>query len=182
MPSPAPRRKASTRRSGQRSTRAKSAAPIGTTDVTITWKLRTDWRAVPLLKRVALHVMTAEGCREGGLSVVVAGARAMSTLHERFLGMSGPTDVLSFDLGSDPDAGRIDGEIIVCADVARREARRHNKTLSAARAELALYVTHGILHLCGYDDHDEAEFEHMHAREDELLEQLDLGRVFSRSG
>ncbi|MBN2445620.1 MAG: rRNA maturation RNase YbeY [Phycisphaerae bacterium] len=130
------------------------------------------------MRRVAFGVAAAEGLRQGQLSITVVGQHAMSTLHERHLGESGPTDVLSFDLGSDVTRGLLDAEIVVCADV----ARRHERTLAAARRELALYVAHGILHIAGYDDHAPADFKRMHAREDELLTQLGLGAVFGQSG
>lgn len=150
--------------------------------IDLAWRLRRDWRARPLLKRVARHVAAAEGFVAGHLSVAVIGARAMSTLHERYLGRSGPTDVLSFDLGTDHGAGELDGEVIVCADVARRRAARRGGLPRALRQELALYVTHGVLHLAGYDDDDPEQYARMHAREDALLATLGLGRVFSRGG
>jgi probable rRNA maturation factor len=152
--------------------------PPAAVEVAIAWKLRTAWRAEALLRRAALHAAMREGFTAGSLSVTVVGAWRMATLHERYMNVAGPTDVLTFDLGTDPDAGLLDGEVIVCADVARRTAARTSKTLAAARAELALYVVHGVLHLAGYDDHDEADFARMHAREDELLTELGLGRVF----
>lgn len=147
--------------------------------IAVTWKLRTDWRALPLLRRVAAYVAEREGFRHGTLSIVVVGARAMATLHDRYMKLPEPTDVLTFDLGSDRAAGVVDGEIVVCADVARRTARQRSKTQRAATEELALYVTHGVLHLAGYDDHAPADFRRMHAREDALLNELGLGHVFT---
>lgn len=147
-------------------------------DIDISWRLRESWRAQALLRRVAEHVAASEGFRVGFLNVVVVGARAMSTLHRRYHGQSGPTDVLAFDLGTERRRGVLDGEIVICADVARRRAGRRG--LPIARAELALYLAHGLLHLSGYDDHSPADFRRMHAREDDLLSELGLGRVFAR--
>ncbi|MBU0618538.1 MAG: rRNA maturation RNase YbeY [Planctomycetes bacterium] len=144
----------------------------------VNWQPRHSWRAVRLLHRVAAHTASAEGFTHGRLSIVVVGATAMATLHRRFLGRPGPTDVLSFDLDTDRRRGFIEGEVVVCADVARRRAARRSRSLQAARAELALYVVHGILHLAGYDDQTPAGFRRMHAREDELLSELGLGAVF----
>ena len=151
--------------------------------VQVTWNLRTSWSAEPLLRRVAIHVATAEGFRSGDLSIAVVGARRMATLHRQFSGVPGPTDVLTFDLGTNPRQRRLSGEIVVCADVARRAAARiaTSSLRPAARAELALYVTHGILHLAGYDDHNPADFRRIHRREDFLLAQLGLGPVFERA-
>lgn len=102
----------------------------------------------------------------------------MATLHRRYLNRAGPTDVLTFDLGTDRESGRLDGEIVVCADLARREARARGGSREAVRNELALYVVHGILHLAGYDDGTPRRAARMHAREDELLADAGLGRVF----
>jgi probable rRNA maturation factor len=147
--------------------------------VAVSWHLRASWRAQALLRRVAEFVAAAEGFRTGRLSVAIVGAWSMAALHKQFLHRTGPTDVLAFDLGCDRQHGHLDGEVILCADVARREAaRRAGRTLAAARAELALYLVHGLLHLAGHDDRTPRDFQRMHAREDELLRQLGLGPVF----
>jgi probable rRNA maturation factor len=162
-----------------------SAKPKTNSDSLVTqvaWQPRNSWRAVALLHRVAVHTLRAEGFKEGRLSVAVVGATAMATLHRRFLGLPGPTDVLSFDLDTDRRRGHVDGEIVVCADVARRRAAARNRSLQAARAELALYLVHGILHLAGYDDRTPADSRRMHAREDQLLSELGLGPVFHAGG
>lgn len=157
-----------------------SHAPTsGSLDIVVHWRPRRNWRARGLLQRVAAHVATAEGFTTGTLSIVVVGTRAMTTLHRTYTDQDGPTDVLTFDLDSDPIAGILEAEIVVCADVALRRARPRAQ-LRAARAELALYVTHGILHLASYDDHEADDYRRMHAREDELLAELGLGNVFAR--
>jgi len=173
-------------------------------DVVVRCTLRRRWTAHALLQRVAHHVAQAEGFRAGELSIAVVGARAMATLHQRHSGIAGATDVLTFDLGVDRRARRLDGEIIVCADVAaarveqgnkgtteqRDDAPRRSPVATAKRGgtggaipamdrELALYVAHGVLHLAGYDDHSPRDFRRMHAREDKLLTELGLGPAFS---
>jgi len=175
--------------------------------IRIAWRLRkarfggTAVSAVrELLRRVATHSAHAEGFTSGYLSVAVIGTRAMTTLHWRYRGIDQPTDVLSFDLGTDRQRGLLDAEIVLCADLARRVAaagwhalaqpgrgfsgargampKRSAGMLLATRAELALYLVHGILHLAGYDDDTPVAARRMHAREDELLTQLGLGPVF----
>jgi probable rRNA maturation factor len=154
-----------------------SPAPLR---IEVAWRPRNSWRAIRLLHCVAEHTLCSEDFVTGYLSVAVVGATAMATLHRRFFSRSGPTDVLAFDLGTDRRRGHIDGEVIVCSDVARRYAARRSRSLQAARAELALYVIHGILHLAGYDDGTPGGFRRMHAREDQLLSELGLGPVFGR--
>jgi probable rRNA maturation factor len=158
-------------------------------EIQVTWNPRKDWRARGALERAARHALAAEGLRHGSLSIVVAGRRAMTTLHRRFMSIDAPTDVLTFDFGSEPTGderernrgsrdrtarNRLDAEIVVCADI----ARQRTQSIKAATAELCLYVVHGILHLAGYDDHSPGDFARMHAREDELLAEIGLGRVF----
>ena len=145
----------------------------------INWSYTEDWRAKALLRRAALAALEAEGIVAADLSIAVVDAAEMSRLHKRHLKRHGPTDVLTFDLGSDLVAGRIDGEIVVCADMARQRAAERSSKLSDAKSELALYVVHGLLHLTGYDDRRPVDFRRMHAREDEILTRIGLGRVFA---
>src|SRR6476659_10253266 len=65
--------------------------------------------------------------------------RRMALLHRKFLGQSGPTDVLTFQ----------HGEIFISVDTARRHARVFENSLLR---ELQLYIVHGLLHLRGFDD------------------------------
>ena len=131
-----------------------------------------------MLRRVAEHTLCAEGFEAGWLSVAIVGATAMASLHQRFRGLRGPTDVLSFDLGTDRRRGIIDGEVVACSDVARQRAGVRNRSFQAAKAELVLYVIHGILHLTSHDDRTPTAARRMHAREDRLLWELGIRPVF----
>ena len=107
--------------------------------------------------------------------VAVVDDARMSELHESHSGISGTTDVLTFDLRDD-DAGPLDVDLVVCRDEAeRRAAERAHGTVT----ELTLYGLHGALHCLGYDDHGDESFRAMHAREDEILRELGLGAAFS---
>ena len=112
------------------------------------------------------------------LSVVIVEDDEMAQLHEQYTGVAGTTDVLTFDMGEPDGSGRepaVEGDIIVCLDEARRQAERRGHP---AHHELLLYAVHGLLHLLGEDDHDNDSYQRMHAREDALLEQLGIGRLF----
>ncbi len=79
-------------------------------------------------------------------------------------------------VGSDPVShSYVEGEIIVSADTAAREAcaRGHS-----CEAELALYAVHGTLHLLGYDDNDPGAADRMHEIEDEILTKLGVGAIY----
>jgi len=109
------------------------------------------------------------------IEVAVVGRTRMASLNRAHLGHRGSTDVLSFDLSG--GGGPLVAQIVVCSDAAQREGRRRGH---GAQKELLLYVTHGLLHLMGYDDHTTADARRMHAREDELLEAFGVGPVYER--
>ncbi len=108
------------------------------------------------------------------LSVTVVEDARMAELNERYAGHEGPTDVLAFPLLEEPV---LVGEVCVNADAARREAARREHS---AYDELLLYVTHGVLHLVGHDDHDPARRRKMRRAEREALAALGVAPVFAR--
>ena len=119
------------------------------------------------------------------LSIAVVDDEKMSDLHLQYSNIPGTTDVLTFDLLDEPNvldstagqsaATQVDGEIIICADEAKRRADELNHPL---QNELLLYLVHGLLHLLGYDDHDPEDHRIMHLEEDRLLNAIGVGAVF----
>lgn len=131
-------------------------------------------RIAAALRRAARHALVREAKLRATIEIAVIDDAAMRVAHRRWKNSSAATDVLSFDLSDDPR--RIEGVLMVCDDTARREARRRGNSILA---ELSLYVVHGTLHLAGHDDRKPRDFARMHRREDELLGELGLGRVFA---
>ena len=82
--------------------------------------------------------------------------RRMALLHRKFLGQSGPTDVLTFQ----------HGEIFISAETARRNARAFGNSLVR---ELKLYIVHGLLHLHGFDDRTPGEADTMKSAQEKIL-------------
>ncbi|MFG0292089.1 MAG: rRNA maturation RNase YbeY [Phycisphaerales bacterium JB050] len=121
----------------------------------------------------------ADTPRGGVVRVRLVGDDEMANAHERYCGVAGTTDVITFDLaeGASAHGAALDVDLIVCVDEARRQADKRNH---AIETELALYTLHGVLHALGYDDLDEDSYERMHAREDEVFRRLGLGAAFGR--
>ncbi|HVP09912.1 MAG TPA: rRNA maturation RNase YbeY [Phycisphaerae bacterium] len=128
------------------------------------------------IRRAARRAMQAGGYHSGRLEIAIVGDAEMRRQHQRWLGRATVTDVLSFDLRDRAEPGRVEGQLIVCETVARRQAKLHDADW---RGELLLYVVHGCLHLCGHDDRRAVHAAEMHAREDQLLSLLGWGPVFS---
>ena len=82
--------------------------------------------------------------------------RRMALLHRKFLGQSGPTDVMTFQ----------HGEIFISVDTARRHARAFENSLLR---ELKLYIVHGLLHLHGFDDQTPSQAHKMKAAQERIL-------------
>lgn len=127
----------------------------------------------------------------GEVRVRIVRDAEMAAAHQKFSGVEGTTDVLTFDLspappsrkpevsdlgsGSDRLVYALDSDILVCRDEARRVAAQGGYPIEK---ELLLYIIHGVLHCLGWDDHEDAEAAAMHELEDAVLELIGVGAVF----
>ncbi len=130
--------------------------------------------AVPIdrgrMRDAARAVLTGEGVADYEISLAFVDNATIHRLNKQFLDHDEPTDVLSFPL-SEPNAKKLGGELVIGAEVARDQAQERGHDV---QAELALYVIHGLLHLCGYDDKTERGAEEMRQRENHYLQALRL--------
>ena len=94
--------------------------------------------------------------KSGEVSVWLISDRRMALLHRRFLGQSGPTDVLTFQ----------HGEIFISVETAQRHARAFGNSLLR---ELKLYIVHGLLHLHRFDDQTPRKAHKMKAAQEKIL-------------
>ena len=97
-------------------------------------------------------------------------------VHRQFLQKNTATDVISFDLSDEFESGRT-FQIVVNAEMADRQAEKRGHS---PEAELALYVTHGLLHNLGFDDISAEDAKKMHKTEDTLLQELGFGIIYHR--
>ena len=82
------------------------------------------------------------------LSITFVGRAAISRLNQRYLGHEGPTDVISFGLDRIGRRGAVLGDIYICVEIARENAKRQGVP---AGEELLRLVVHGTLHVLGRD-------------------------------
>ncbi len=128
-----------------------------------------------LMRRAARAVLTGEGVKNAQISLAFVDNSTIQRLNRRYLKHNRPTDVLSFSLG-DANDQILSGEIVIGAEVAAAEANRLGEDV---QVEAALYVIHGVLHLCGLDDKTRAAAAEMRKRESHYLQQLGLPDVAS---
>ncbi len=132
------------------------------------------------VKKLVRTVCRRFGVAEARVSIGIVDDAEISRLNKQFLNHEGTTDCLSFDLSDEIEPqGRKVFDLIVNGELALREAVRRGH---AAQAELALYVTHGLLHDLGFDDATPEQARQMHRTEDEILQQLGYGLVYNSGG
>lgn len=144
------------------------------------------------LREVVGRVLTEELITSAEISLALVDDAAIHQVNRNFLGHDFPTDVISFlldehsELTSSVDAlgqaatpcgdstagttrvrmRRLEGELVVSTETAIRESVNHGWS---AEDELVLYIVHGLLHLCGYDDLTDEARPQMRVRERQLL-------------
>lgn len=126
------------------------------------------------LRRIVRAALAAEEVAAATMSVAVVDNATIHRLNRAHLNHDYATDVLSFLFESALCAGqgrRIDGEVVVSAQMALQTAGRIGWN---AADELALYLVHGVLHLCGYDDHAKPDRRAMRRREKAILSGLGI--------
>ena len=108
------------------------------------------------------------------IGVIFVDEAPMTDLHVRWMDEPGPTDVLSFPMdelrpGSEEmlSAEGVLGDVVICPQVARRQAEvaGHEEI-----NEILMLLTHGMLHLVGFDHAEPEEEKEMFALQKELLD------------
>lgn len=144
------------------------------------------------LREVVQRVLTEEMISSAEISLALVDDAAIHQVNVDYLGHDYPTDVISFllDESSEPEScreapeplasgcgqstdsssqvpmRRLEGELVVSTETAIRESVNHGWSASD---ELVLYIVHGLLHLCGYDDLTDEARPLMRVRERQLL-------------
>jgi probable rRNA maturation factor len=122
------------------------------------------------LREVVRAVLVGEGITDADISLAFVDNATIHQLNKRYLNHDEPTDVLTFPL-SEANARTLAGELVIGVEVAQAHAaeRQHD-----VQPELTLYVIHGLLHLCGFDDKSGQTAARMRERERHYLRQLGL--------
>ncbi len=105
------------------------------------------------------------------VSIVLCDDGFIAGLNRRWRGIDTPTNVLAFPSGADPATAPVLGDIVIAFETAAREAAATEVSLHDHVAHL---VTHGFLHLVGYDHEDDVEAEVMERLEVRVLALLGI--------
>ena len=160
-------------------------------DIAARPEARSPLPAAAIARAVAAALEASAAPRPGSVTVVLTDDEELADLNHEHMGHEGPTDVLSFPM-LEPGVFRPTGDRAEPARIATRRRRTHigDIAISVERAveqavqgrggqtgdvswsaadELRLLVTHGTLHLCGWDHAEPADEAAMRAMEQRLL-------------
>jgi len=152
----------------------------------------------PKLRKLVKTVCSRFKLSKATVSIAIVNDSEMKRLNKQFLKHNTATDCLSFDLSDDrpplpkrgvrkqqeknvPGRGRSTAKIFELIVNGERAIKEANMRGHSTEAELALYITHGLLHNLGFDDSTQAKAKKMHDTEDEILQELGYGLVYNKS-
>lgn len=150
------------------------------------------------LKKLVKTVCSRFRLAKATVGIAIVNDAEIKRLNKQFLNCNTTTDCLSFDLTdkqgqvakrgsgerqkkSVPGPGRTAAKIFELVINGERAAKEANLRGHSDKAELALYLVHGLLHNLGFDDSTEAKAKKMHETEDEILQELGYGLVYNKS-
>lgn len=130
-----------------------------------------------VLRHAVEVTLAEEQVSAAEISLVLTDDAEIHRINRDFLGHDYPTDVISFRLDDDQPLPHnstasptvLDGELIISLETAARAATDVGWSLES---EVILYVVHGLLHLCGYDDLTDQARPLMRRRERDILTKL----------
>ncbi|NNF15265.1 MAG: rRNA maturation RNase YbeY [Gammaproteobacteria bacterium] len=103
----------------------------------------------------------------GEITLRIVGEQEMQSLNDKYRNIRRTTNVLAFPADREFDPHQeVLGDVVICASVVAREAREQSKSIDAHWAHL---VTHGVLHLLGFDHVSTAMANEMEAQEKQIL-------------
>lgn len=128
-----------------------------------------------LLHALAGKILKAAGASRSDLSLLLVGDGTMRRLNRRYRRKDRTTDVLAFPMPVTRHVSPVTpaplGDVVISLPQAARQAARAGHSLER---ELAVLVTHGVLHLLGYDhERSGREARRMLRREQAVLRRVE---------
>lgn len=132
--------------------------------------------SLPRLKKLIKTACRRFKLSKATISIAIVDDTQIRKVNKQFLHKDRPTDCISFDLSDKKTKSVKSFELVVNGEMAVRYAKLLGHS---AEAELALYITHGLLHNLGFDDSTKKQAEKMHNTEDQILQQAGFGQVYN---
>lgn len=117
----------------------------------------------------AFHIVNSRVSKDTEVTIRIVDVNEISTLNKDYRGKDKPTNVLSFPMNEVIDSVNLLGDVVICAEILKSEALDANIELEAHWAHI---VTHGLLHLLGYDHQNDEQADEMEQLESKILTNL----------
>lgn len=127
--------------------------------------IRFELQDVERLAEWITDTIQEEGYALGRIDYVFCSDEFLLDINRTHLQHEDYTDIITFPLEENP----IVGEIYISIDRVRENASTFHISFEE---ELHRVMIHGVLHLCGYDDHEDDDIQEIRAKEEEYLSQL----------
>jgi probable rRNA maturation factor len=119
------------------------------------------------LKRIAnktFKILDFKKLKE--ISLAIVGGSKIRSLNKKYRRKDRITDVLTFNYEDI-------GEIFICLSQAKKQAKQINVSL---KEEIASLLIHGILHLAGYNDVNQKDYDKMIKEQKKILKKLSINK------
>ena len=117
------------------------------------------------------------GIESSIVSIVLVDNEYIHKINKEYRNVDRETDVISFafmDDETNPESGITDlGEIYISLEKAHSQSKEYGHSF---KRELCFLLTHGLLHLLGYDHMTEEDEKEMFGLQEEVLNSLGIGR------
>jgi probable rRNA maturation factor len=115
------------------------------------------------IKEIGERIISDSHKRINSIDFIFTSDKRILEINNEFLKHNYYTDIITFDYSKEE---LISGEIYISIPTVKENAEIFGKTM---RSEVRRVIFHGILHLCGYNDHTNSEKELMRKMEDQYL-------------
>jgi len=119
-----------------------------------------------VLKKWIKNVVEHYSCKVGDINIILCNDPYILEINNQFLSHNYYTDIITFDYSEE---NTINGELYISIDTVRENAIEYSQEFPD---ELNRVIIHGILHLCGLDDHCDEDIKEMRDAENSALELL----------
>lgn len=140
-----------------------------------------------LTRQITEFAITALKLHPGvDVAVTFVDEAPMAQLHLKWMDEPGPTDVLSFPMDelrpgsiSDADSSGVLGDIVICPQIANAQAQLAAHSMMH---EVMVLVTHGMLHLVGFDHAEPDEEKEMFGLQAQIISDFLISDFLKEEG
>ena len=113
-------------------------------------------------------VAESEIRRVGQINIIFCSDNYILDVNQQYLQHDYFTDIITFDYC---EGDRLSGDLFISVDTVRENSVEYGTEFDD---ELNRVIVHGVLHLIGYDDHNDSDIAEMRKKEDYYLSLRDL--------